>query len=161
MLCTVIKYRKGAVISGSFQLKKGSILQVAIGQKTSACSAGSGGTFVIKQEAADELVPLVIAGGAGGDTDEIGSPWCDAQLEEYGNGPSNNNNNNLGLSSLEETGGAGFTSNQPNLPSDIRPKCFKSGLMGGKLSVQKYYLSKLKLSSNLILKATFSQKFGF
>ena len=124
------------MISGSFQLEKGLVLHVAVGQKSGNYSGGSGGTFVIKQEQAGLLTPLVIAGGAGGAIQAQKNPWCDAQLEQYGNGPSNNNNNNLGSSGCGKNSGAGFTSN--HLQPDGYPKCFKHGMTGGQLSSQKY-----------------------
>ena len=125
-------------------METGSVLQVAVGQQTGFNGGGSGGTFVIKQEATGLLSPLVIAGGAGGDTGSTRSPWCHAQLEQHGNGPNNKNNINLGSSGDAPFGGAGFNSNQSNNPTDDYPKCFKNGMTGGLLSGQKYNFSKLR-----------------
>ena len=124
-------------------METGSVLQVVVGQQPAIYAAGSGGTFVIKEEATGLLSPLVIAGGAGGDFYSNGSPWCHAQLEQHGNGPNNNNNINLG-SSGAGYGGAGFNSDQSSNPTDGYPKCFKNGMTGGRLSGQKYNLLKLR-----------------
>ena len=117
-------------------METGSVLHVAVGQTSEDAYGGCGGTFVIKQEPSGVLIPLVIAGGAGGSFLGEKDPWCDAQLEQYGNGPSNNNNNNLGSSGCGKNSGAGFTSN--HLQRDGHPKCFKHGMTGGQLSSQKY-----------------------
>ena len=127
-------------MSGSFQIEEGSVLHVAVGQKSHTslgASGASGGTFVIKEETTNLLIPLVIAGGAGADCNSESDPWCHAQLEEYGNGPSNKNNHNIGFSSYDNDDGAGFKSDQLNVQCDDPPKSFKSGLTGGKLSGQK------------------------
>ena len=124
-------------------METGSVLQVAVGQQPDDNDGGSGGTFVIKQEATGLLSPLVIAGGAGGDYYSKGNAWCHAQLEQYGNGPNNNNNTNLGSSASGTEGGAGFKSDQPNVPP-YHPKCFKTGMTGGSLSGQKYYFRKIQ-----------------
>ena len=131
------KHRKGAVISGNFEIEKGTVLLVAVGQKGNYKSSGSGGTFVIQKACRDVLVPIVIAGGAGGHLNFKMNSWCSAQLEEYGNGPNQQNNTNLGSSGPGEKDGAGFYSLHPNFQSSHRPKCFKSGMTGGELSSRK------------------------
>lgn len=104
---------------------------MAVGQKGS--SGGSGGTFVVKQAADASLIPLVIAGGAGEDYHGNKNRWCHAQLKEFGNGPSDVNNNNLGFSGSGNHDGAGFNTDQPNMHSDDLPKCFQNGMIGGKI----------------------------
>ena len=124
-------------------MERGSVLRVAVGQKSIYNHGGNGGTFVIKQDATGILSPLVIAGGAGGDYFSKGNAWCHAQLEQYGNGPNNNNNTNLGSSASGTEGGAGFKSDQPNVQRN-HPKCFKNGMTGGWLSGQKFYFFKIR-----------------
>ena len=125
-------------------MEKGSVLEIAVGQKTAYIAGGSGGTFVVKNTG-DELIPLVIAGGAGADHTSNRQPWCHAQLEEYGNGNGPlNKNTNVGLSGAGEYDGTGFDVDQPNFGED-RPRCFKHGMMGGKLSGQKYNFLKYRI----------------
>ena len=114
-------------------------MQVAVGQKSlGSYSCGTGGTFVVEQKESGVLIPLVIAGGAGGDCESIQNSWSHAQLSEYGNGPSSLTNNNLGSSGRRTHDGAGFNSNQSKVESEHRSKCFKNGMTGGKLSGQKF-----------------------
>ncbi|XP_078614340.1 uncharacterized protein LOC144883618 [Branchiostoma floridae x Branchiostoma japonicum] len=58
---------RGAVVRGTFQLQKGEVLKILVGQegaenKSSNAVGGGGGTFVTKTD----NTPLIVAGGAGG-----------------------------------------------------------------------------------------------
>ncbi|XP_019639205.1 PREDICTED: keratin, type I cytoskeletal 9-like [Branchiostoma belcheri] len=58
---------RGAVVRGTFQLKKGEVLKILVGQeglenKSNSGVGGGGGTFVTKRD----NTPLLVAGGAGG-----------------------------------------------------------------------------------------------
>eukprot|EP00058_Branchiostoma_floridae_P026044 XP_002611534.1 hypothetical protein BRAFLDRAFT_117187 [Branchiostoma floridae] len=58
---------RGAVVRGTFQLQKGEVLKVLVGQeggknKYKSAVGGGGGTFVTKTDS----TPLIVAGGAGG-----------------------------------------------------------------------------------------------
>ncbi|XP_078614316.1 uncharacterized protein LOC144883596 [Branchiostoma floridae x Branchiostoma japonicum] len=58
---------RGAVIRGTFQLQKGEVLKILVGQeggenKSNGGVGGGGGTFVTKTD----NTPLIVAGGAGG-----------------------------------------------------------------------------------------------
>ena len=117
-------------------MEKDEVLHVAIGQKGCPYS-GSGGTFVIRECYNGSFEPIVIAGGAGGDLHGTASEWCNAQLNEVGNGSiSGETNNNIGgsgnnvLRSTYYNGGAGYKTNVPNLTKNC-PKCFQDGLQGG------------------------------
>ncbi|XP_066267542.1 keratin, type I cytoskeletal 9-like [Branchiostoma lanceolatum] len=64
---------RGAVVRGTFQLKKGEVLKILVGQeglqnKSHHGVGGGGGTFVTKAD----NTPLVVAGGAGGGDDMYG-----------------------------------------------------------------------------------------
>ena len=110
-------------------------MHVAIGQKGGQHS-GSGGTFVIREGSNGAFEPIVIAGGAGGDHTEKANEWCNAQLNEFGNGAkSAERNNNIGCSGTtgfahNYNGGAGYKTNAPN-SIEKYPKCFQDGLQGG------------------------------
>ena len=116
-------------------LKKEEVLHVAIGQKGIRVS-GSGGTFVIREFSNGSFEPIVIAGGAGGDGGQIGHEWCNAQLNEFGNGSKSGEiNNNIGGSGKSShidsyNGGAGYKTNARN-STEYYPKCFQDGLQGG------------------------------
>ena len=114
-------------------LKKEEVLHVAIGQKGIRVS-GSGGTFVIREFSNGSFEPIVIAGGAGGDGGQIGHEWCNAQLNEFGNGSKSGEiNNNIGGSGnsgeTHYNGGAGYKTNPPNSQKNY-PKSFQDGLQG-------------------------------
>ena len=101
------------------RLTRGEILCVGVGQKGEAehgAGAGSGGTFVVRKRSNGEFEALVIAGGAGGDTDgrdgSHRSIYCHAQLWEFGNGPPNMDTQNLELGKAGKSG---------------RPNCFNAG----------------------------------
>ncbi|XP_078614335.1 E3 ubiquitin-protein ligase TRIM56-like [Branchiostoma floridae x Branchiostoma japonicum] len=58
---------RGAVVRGTFQLQKGEVLKILVGQEggenmSSSTVGGGGGTFVTKTD----NTPLIVAGGAGG-----------------------------------------------------------------------------------------------
>ena len=97
---------------------------------------GSGGTFVIRECSNGAFQPVVIAGGAGEDHNSIGNEWCNAQLNEFGNGSkSGERNNNIGASGISGrtdryNGGAGYKTNPPN-SNEHYPTCFQDGLQGG------------------------------
>jgi len=116
-------------------LKKDEVLHVAIGQKGSP-SSGSGGTFVIRECSNGSFEPLVIAGGAGGDIYKKANEWCNAQLNEFGNGSKSGEiNNTIGGSGKSShidsyNGGAGYKTNARN-STEYYPKCFQDGLQGG------------------------------
>ena len=116
-------------------------MHVAIGQKglgsgSSPANSGSGGTFVIRECSNGSFEPIVIAGGAGGDTEIRANEWCNAQLNEFGNGSkSAERNNNIGGSGKSGrndgyNGGAGYKTNAPNSTTKY-PNCFENGLEGG------------------------------
>jgi len=115
-------------------LKKEDVLHVAIGQRGSL-STGSGGTFVVRECSNGSFEPIVIAGGAGGDYYGSGYKWCNARLNEFGNGSkSGERNNNIGGSGTsgdphDYNGGAGYKTNPPN-SKQYYPKCFQNGLQG-------------------------------
>ena len=116
-------------------MKKDEVLHVAIGQKGSV-GGGSGGTFVIREALDGSFEPIVIAGGAGEDWGGNGDEWCNAQLNEFGNGTkSGERNNNIGGSGEggdadDYNGGAGYKTNRPD-STENDPKCFQDGLQGG------------------------------
>ena len=128
----------GAIIKGNVQLAENEILHVAVGQKGNLGTSGSGGTFVIKEKMDGSFIPLVIAGGAGGDYNKRKETWCNGQLEEYGNGTSaGEKNNDIGKDgktgwSEYFSGGSGYKENRSNV-SHLDPKCFTGGLHGGRL----------------------------
>ena len=126
---------------------------MAIGQKGDYTS-GSGGTFVIREYTNGnnirKISPILIAGGAGGDSFEAKNSykneWCNAQLNEYGNGSKSNEiNSRIGRSGtntypasfklLGYNGGAGLyeTHSEPHSKLHSKenyPKCFQGGLQG-------------------------------
>jgi len=116
-------------------MRKGDSLQIGIGQKPHGPSSGAGGTFVVTKKSNGTFALLVVAGGAGGNCHRKES-YCDAQLEEFGNGPSGQNNMDIGSSSKSGdikyyNGGAGYQSDPPGATAD-HPRCFASGLIGGR-----------------------------
>jgi len=127
----------GAIIKGNVQLAENEILHVAVGQKGNLGTSGSGGTFVIKEKMDGSFIPLVIAGGAGADYGSRKDLWCNAQLEEYGNGiRAGEKNNDIGKdgksgSSRYFSGGSGYKENRSDA-TDLDPKCFTGGLHGGR-----------------------------
>lgn len=124
----------GAVIESHFQLLKGSILNIIVGQKgedlrrtaSQAAPGGGGGTFVYKN--AYDLYPLIAAGGGGGGS-EIVNLNKDASLSTTGQSSSSGalggkNGNGGGINqggwSYWAGGGAGWETdgtggNSPNL----------------------------------------------
>jgi len=64
----MVNTSKGAIISGSFYLEKGSNIYVIVGQVGQSKYDGCGGTFVFMENTNWQRanIPLVIAGGAGG-----------------------------------------------------------------------------------------------
>ena len=66
---------KGAIIEGNFELKKGELLRIVVGQKGcgnpksgySSGGGGGGGTF-ISNFAKNQHVPIIVAGGGNGDS---------------------------------------------------------------------------------------------
>lgn len=63
-LSTTLVGGRGAQVSGEFDLRKGDVLQILVGQQgvsASRSAGGGGGTFVMK-----DRVPLIVAGGGGG-----------------------------------------------------------------------------------------------
>ena len=120
-------------------MRKGDHLHIAIGQEGIGKGGGSGagGTFVVTKKSDGTFAPLVVAGGAGGKLN--GTPECNAQTEEFGNGPSGDNNMDIGSSGKSGdidyyNGGAGYKSNPPGAlgqAKTIHPLCFDSGLIGG------------------------------
>lgn len=88
---------KGAVLSGEFQLAKGEVLKLLVGQMGSGSSTGGGGgaSFVVK---GDNVPLLVAAGGGGGNSSYTGGPG-QATLTSNGSG------------STSCAGGAGFSGN--------------------------------------------------
>jgi len=127
---------QGAILAAKVILKTDQVLHVAIGQMGCPHS-GSGGTFVIRECSDGSFEPIVIAGGAGGDYYKKADEWCNAQLNEYGNGSkSTERNNKIGRSGRSGhtdiyNGGAGYKINAPNYKSIYYPRCFRSGLHGG------------------------------
>ena len=132
------KYFTGAIITGNVQLLANEILHVAVGQKGKNGFSGSGGTFVVKEQTDGSFTPLVIAGGAGADYNSRKDSWCNAQLEEYGNGTSvGDKNNDIGKDGKSGyngyfTGGSGYKENRSDV-TDFDPKCFTGRLHGGRL----------------------------
>ena len=87
----IFQCKTGAIIKATIKLRRGDNLNIAVGQKGGDPTSGSGGTFVVKQNSDGTFKPLVIAGGAGGDSNDedepLNSPCCNAQPDnEYGNG---------------------------------------------------------------------------
>ena len=83
-----VNYRgRGARMIGSFNLNKGEVIKILVGQeggvnRNSQSSGGGGGTFVARQDS----TPLIVAGGGGG----VESPTsrhsnCDASSSTSGN----------------------------------------------------------------------------
>jgi len=123
-------------------MRKGDQLNIAIGQMGEDYGCGAGGTFVVIKKADGTFSPLVVAGGAGGNYKETEEPDCDAQLEEFGNGPSGQHNMDIGSSgesgdSDKYNAGAGYESDAPRATYDY-PRCFYSGLVGGEHSYTPY-----------------------
>ena len=127
-------------------MKRDEVLHVAIGQKGSGYNSGSGGTFVIRKYSNGSFERILIAGGGGGDSFEAKNSykneWCNAQLNEYGNGSKyNERNSRIGLSGtsahpasfklLGYNGGAGYKTSPPNSEENY-PKGFKGGLQGAR-----------------------------
>jgi len=137
ILYYIAKYAIGAIITGNTQLAANEILHVAVGQKGKHDSSGNGGTFVIKDNRYGSFTPIVIAGGAGAASNSRTSDsWCNAQLEEYGNGSRGRQNNDIGNDGKSGctryfTGGSGYKENRCNV-TDLDPKCFTGGLHGGR-----------------------------
>jgi len=120
---------QGAILTAILDLKTDEVLHIAIGQKGDEYS-GSGGTFVIRECANGSFEPIVISGGAGGDYYKKANEWCNAQLNEFGNGSKSGEiNNNIGGSGT--TGGAGYKTDAPKFSKGNCPKCFQGGLQGG------------------------------
>ena len=116
-------------------MRKGDKLSIGIGQKATYSGPGAGGTFVVTKKSDGTFVPLVVAGGAGGSENATKQSYCDAQLEEFGNGPSGQNNMDIGSSgnsgdNNNYNGGAGYQSDPPGATAEY-PRCFASGLAGG------------------------------
>jgi len=120
-------------------MRKGDNLNIGIGQKGQYGGCGAGGTFVVTKKTDGTFAPLVVAGGAGGNKNETKQSCCDAQLEEFGNGPSGRNNMDIGSSGISGhsnnyNGGAGYQSDPPGAGSN-HPRCFASGLIGGNRNI--------------------------
>ena len=120
-------------------MRKGDQLNIGIGQKGDYDGSGAGGTFVVTKKSDGTFSPLVVAGGAGGSEDDIKRSYCDAQLEEFGNGPAGQNNMDIGSSGISGdnnnyNGGAGYQSDPPGATAEY-PRCFASGLAGGSRNI--------------------------
>ena len=78
---------RGARMIGTFNLSKGEIIQILVGQegginKNSQTSGGGGGTFVVR----GSNTPLIIAGGGGGiENSQTRYAGCDASTSTTGN----------------------------------------------------------------------------
>jgi len=119
-------------------MRKGDNLKIGIGQRYDT-GRGAGGTFVVTKKSDGTFAPLVVAGGAGGSYNATKQSYCDAQLEEFGNGPAGQNNMNIGSSGISGdsnayNAGAGYQSDPPGATSDY-PRCFASGLTGGNRNI--------------------------
>ena len=118
---------KGVFISGRFQLNAGDNLLIAVGQMglntqtNDNEGGGGGGSFIAKGSEISTAVPLLIAGGGGGDgSDSVGANATDSNVT-YGN-------SNAGNAGGGDNGGGGFyTSASGNRGG----KGFRQGLAGG------------------------------
>ena len=147
----------GAIISGTFLLPLGCILEMVIGQQgteetlhsTRQDSAGNGGTFVVLQRYGSPFIPLVIAGGGAGASGPV-NLWSNGNTLEEGGRSTDPTSNTLHTSSgytgrsEHFNGGAGFQispreqysgqrlTNEKNLPQP-----YKAGMTGGVISATK------------------------
>ena len=136
-------------------MRKGDNLNIGIGQKGEHDGGGAGGTFVETKKSDGTFAPLVVAGGAGGSWNGNKQSYCDAQLEEFGNGPDGQNNMNIGSSGNSGDGsyynaGAGYQSDPPEATVN-HPRCFASGLIGGYRSIYSISLLRWNILSNKIV----------
>ncbi|XP_066274689.1 uncharacterized protein [Branchiostoma lanceolatum] len=100
---------RGAIVRGLFQVQKGEILKILVGQegsenKVSCGVGGGGGTFVTKAD----NTPLIIAGGGGGGRGlrtRMGNSLNDGTVSSSGN-RSYGGGNSVGLSGGSEGHGA-------------------------------------------------------
>jgi hypothetical protein len=135
----------GAIIKGTIRLKMGEQIHIAIGQQGLHTLAGNGGTFIARKQN-DIFIPVIVAGGAAGTSDEIRPEdvlMANGRTDEFGGNSTfiKNFNKNIGSSGecpddIRYTGCAGFNVspslehlNKANV-GDV-PKCFKEGLRGG------------------------------
>ena len=128
--------RPGVKINGTFKLKKGQKITVALGQQGNSDACGSGGSFVVLDgDGGPE--PLLVAAGAG-------AAWKD---EEFGRGKLNQTavgNERIGKSGIQMffegdekdvyVAGAGYSEapQVSNLAEGcVPPKSYRNGLTGG------------------------------
>ena len=126
----------GVIINGTFKLKKGQKITVALGQKGSWHVCGSGGSFVVL-DGDGGLEPLLVAGGAGRAEFD----------EEFGRGNLNQTavrNERIGKNGIQvfiegdekdvSVAGAGY-SEAPQVSKlakgCVPPKSYRNGLTGG------------------------------
>ena len=118
---------KGVFISGRFQLNAGDNLLIAVGQMglntqtNDNEGGGGGGSFIAKGSDISTAVPLLIAGGGGGDgSDSVGANATDSNVTYGNSNPGNAGGGNNG-------GGGFYTSASGNRGG----KGFRQGLAGG------------------------------
>jgi len=103
----------------------------------------------VKERRDGKLEPLLVAGGAGGNTQKIKPNYCQGRTDESGDKsvPEQSINANPGSSAPLTTnceyytGGAGFwydPDHNRNTNRKEDPKCFHNGMFGCKLGCQKY-----------------------
>ena len=139
---------RGARMIGNFNLTKGEIIKIAVGQigvngstNSYTGGGGGGGTFVIKHPYNSNASILVIAGGGGGRTNHGSTNTIDAVTTSDGGDTYNNgggtdgDGGDDGQSNGPGAGGGGFFTNGENgTYGTVKPnggKSFINGLVGG------------------------------
>ena len=128
----------GAMATANVKLENGDEIYIGIGQRGRDSSDGCGGTFVAIRENG-KLVPIIIAGGAGGGRKEM--EYGNGSKDQFGNRSNTieGSNENIGKegkngNSFLSNGGNGFFGRIEGEWEDTKetPKSFWEGLNGGK-----------------------------
>jgi hypothetical protein len=129
----------GAIIGGVFELQKGSVIKILVGQRPSPYDgnngSGAGGTFVVKSPYNTNASILVIAGGAGGAHNYGEKLAADGQSGTSGgtgtNGFAGGTNGGAGATAHGASGSGFFGNGASSMNVDRGGKSFTNGGSGG------------------------------
>ncbi len=108
-------YGRGALIAGTFDLSRGDILFILVGQMGTASSyaGGGGGTFVATGTSLGTTSPLIVAGGGGSSGQNTGTYFTQSQSDGQAtnngrDGTGNTHGNGATSDAMIATAGSGY-----------------------------------------------------